>query len=413
MPLHTGTFDPEAACPLDGIRILDLSRIVAGNMLSMQLADFGAEVIKIEDPEGGDPLRDVRVRGVSVYWKVYARNKKSVAIDLREDQGRELLIALAETAHVFIENFRPGTLEHMGLAPAALHARNPELIIVRISGFGQDGPYRNRPGLGTLVEAMSGFSAKNGYTGKPPLLPSVPLADMVAGLYGASAVLIALRQREVRSGRGQVIDLPLLDPLFSILGPEAAIYRLTGVVPSRTGSRSEMVAPRNVFRTLDNFWIAISTSTQAMVERLFRTIGRPDMIEDPRFHTNADRVANAEACEAPIAAFISVRTLLETMDIFEAAEVAAAPVYGIDQFMADPHVIAREVVVELTDEEMGSLPMHAIVPRLSDTPGRLRRPAPNLGEHTAEVLMGVGCDATRLEELARGGVIRLFEKSIL
>src|SRR3954463_4401167 len=222
-------FRPEAACPLDGIRVLDLSRLVAGNMLSLQLADFGAEVIKIEDPRKGDPLRDWRTNNISVHWKVYARNKKSVTLNLRAPEGLNVLRKLVATAQVFIENFRPGTLEEMGIGPDALLAINPELIIVRVSGWGQDGPYRDKPGFGSLVEGMSGFAAKNGYADRPPVLPPLALADMIAGLYGAFAVMVALRSRDAngdggKTGRGQVIDLPLLDPIFSIIGPDAAIF---------------------------------------------------------------------------------------------------------------------------------------------------------------------------------------------
>ena len=400
-------FRPEAACPLDGIRVLDLSRLVAGNMLSLQLADYGAEVIKVEDPQRGDPLRDWRVRGASIHWKVYARNKKSVALALRQAQGLELLGKLIDTADVLIENFRPGTLEEMGLAPAQLHARNPKLIIVRISGWGQDGPYRERPGFGSLVEGMSGFAAKNGFADRPPVLPPLALADMIAGLYGMSAVLLALRHREVKGGYGQIIDLPLLDPIFSTLGPDAAEYRVTGEVRPRLGSRSATTSPRNAFCTKDGRWLAISASMQVMAERLFRAIGRADMIEDPRFRSNADRVRNAEACEAPIAAFILERTLADALAFFEEAEVTAAPIYDIDQFLADPHVRAREIVVDLPDDELGTVPMHNIVPRLSLTPGHIRMPAPALGEHTAALLGEVGCSAAELDALARAGIIRL------
>ena len=230
-------FEPNAAAPLDGIRVVDLSRLVAGNMLSLQLADQGAEVIKIEDPRTGDPLRAWRVKGLSLHWKVYARNKKSLALNLRPRAGRDALMDLLEQSQVLIENYRPGTLEEMGFGPDTLHARNPKLIIVRITGFGQDGPYRDRPGFGTLVEAMSGFAAKNGFGDRPPVLPPLALADMVAGLYGAYAVMIALRVAE-HGGKGQVIDLPLLDPIISILGPEAASYRVSGQKPQRTGRRS-------------------------------------------------------------------------------------------------------------------------------------------------------------------------------
>jgi crotonobetainyl-CoA:carnitine CoA-transferase CaiB-like acyl-CoA transferase len=399
-------FDPTAPAPLDGIRVIDLSRLVAGNMLSLQLADQGAEVIKIEDPEKGDPLRAWRVNGVSLHWKVYARNKKSLALSLRQPQGRDVLLDLVARSQVLIENFRPGTLEKMGLGPDTLHARNPALVIVRISGFGQDGPYRDRPGFGSLVEAMSGFAAKNGYEDRPPVLPPLALADMVAGLYGAYGVMVALRVVE-RGGGGQVIDLPLLDPIVSILGADPAVYRTTGERPTRTGSRSNTTSPRNVWRTKDGRFIAISASMQAMAERLFRAVGRPDMIDDPRFRTNADRVHNADACEAPIAAFIAARTLDENMRAFHEAEVTAHPVYEIDQFLDDPHVQARGIVVETPDAEAGSVLMHNIIPRLSATPGRLRRAAPALGEHTREVLRTLGYDDTRLAELLGQEVIGL------
>ncbi len=401
------SFAPDAEGPLKGIRAIDLSRLVAGNMLSLQLADYGAEVIKIEDPAHGDPLRDWRVKGASIHWKVYARNKKSVALALRKAEGLALLAKLIDTADVLIENFRPGTLEEMGLGPDRLQARNPGLVIVRISGWGQDGPYRERPGFGSLVEGMSGFAAKNGFADRPPVLPPLALADMIAGLYGMSAVLLALRHREVKGGAGQVIDLPLLDPIFSTLGPDAAEYRVTGEVRPRLGSRSATTSPRNAFRTSDGRWLAISASMQVMAERLFRAIGRADMIQDPRFRTNADRVRNAEECESPIAEFIARRTLAEALAFFEAAEVTAAPIYDIDQFLADPHVRAREIVVDLPDEDLGTVSMHNVVPRLSLTPGHIRTPAPALGEHTAALLGEIGCSRAELEALARAGVIRL------
>jgi crotonobetainyl-CoA:carnitine CoA-transferase CaiB-like acyl-CoA transferase len=405
MSIAAKSFEAGAMCPLDGVPVIDMLRLVSGNMVSLQLADFGADVIKIEDPKKGDPLRAWQTDGISVHWKVYSRNKKSVALSLREARGRELLLDLAATAQVLIENFRPGTLEAMGLGPDILQRRNPGLIIVRVSGWGQDGPYRDRPGFGTLVESMSGYAARTGFADRQPALPPTALADMVAGLYGAMAVLVALREVEVKGGKGQVIDLPLLDPLFSFIATEAAIYRLTGAVRERTGSRSETTSPRNVFRTKDGRYIGISASIQAMAERLFRAIGRADMIPDPRFRTNTDRVRNAEACEAPIDAFIAARTLAENMEIFEHAEVTAAPVYDIDQFMVDPHVIAREILVDLPDTQIGHLPMHNVIPRLSAPPGGLRRPAPALGEHTAEVLGALGLDRETIDGLVRDGII--------
>jgi crotonobetainyl-CoA:carnitine CoA-transferase CaiB-like acyl-CoA transferase len=398
-------FEPNASAPLDGIRVVDLSRLVAGNMLSLQLADQGAEVVKIEDPRVGDPLRAWRVKGLSLHWKVYARNKKSLAINLRPQAGRDALMELIARSQVLIENYRPGTLEEMGFGPDVLHARNPGLIIVRITGFGQDGPYRDRPGFGSLVEGMSGFAAKNGYADRPPVLPPLALADMIAGLYGAYAVMIALREVE-RGGKGQVIDLPLLDPIISILGPDAAIYRTTGEKPQRTGSRSLTTSPRNVYGTKDGRFIAISASIQVMAERLFRAIGREDMIDDPRFRTNTDRVRNIDECDGAVAAFIAARTLDENMAIFQAEEVTASPVYEIDQLIDDEHIQARGVLVEAPDDEMGSVLMHNVIPRLSGTPGRIRRPAPTLGQHTREMLVAIGYSAEQIAALATDGVIK-------
>jgi crotonobetainyl-CoA:carnitine CoA-transferase CaiB-like acyl-CoA transferase len=407
MSLPKKAFESKAACPLDGIRVVDMSRLVAGNAVSSQLADFGAEVIKIEDPGKGDPLRAWQTNGVSVHWKLYARNKKSVALSLRPVRGRELLLDLISTAEVLIENFRPGTLEKMGLAPAELHKRNPRLVIVRVSGWGQDGPYKDRPGFGTLVESMSGYASRTGFADREPVLPPTALADMVAGLYGAFATMVALRRVEVEGGAGQVIDLPLIDPLFSFIATEAPIYNLTQQIRPRTGSRSETTSPRNVFRTKDGRYIGISASIQAMSERLFRAIGRDDMIADPRFANNTVRVKNADETEAPIVAFIAARTLEENMALFEAAEVTASPVYDIDQFLADPHVQARGIVVDVPDAQTGQLTMHNIIPRLSETPGRLRTPAPEIGEHTAEILGQLGIAPAELEALAKEEIVGL------
>jgi crotonobetainyl-CoA:carnitine CoA-transferase CaiB-like acyl-CoA transferase len=407
MNVRKQNFESDAVGPLGGIRVIDMSRLVAGNAVSSQLADFGAEIIKIEDPGKGDPLRAWQTNGVSVHWKLYARNKKSVALSLRPARGRELLLELISTAEVLIENFRPGTLEKMGLAPADLLKRNPRLVIVRVSGWGQDGPYKDRPGFGTLVESMSGYASRTGFADREPVLPPTALADMVAGLYGAFAVMVALRRVEVEGGGGQVIDLPLIDPLFSFIATEAPIYNLTKQVRPRTGSRSETTSPRNVFKTKDGRYIGISASIQAMSERLFRAIGREDMITDPRFANNTVRVKNAEETEAPIVAFIAARTLEENMAIFEAAEVTASPVYDIDQFLADPHVQARGIVVDVPDAQLGEITMHNIIPRLSDTPGRLHSPAPEIGEHTAEILGQLGVAPEELEALAREGIIGL------
>src|SRR5688572_7730164 len=402
--LHKKAYEPAARGALDGVRVLDLSRLVAGNTLTQVLADFGAEVIKVEPP-AGDTLRGWRVEGVETTWKLYARGKKSLCLDLRREESRELLLAIAATAHVFIESFRPDTLEKMGLGPDVLLARNPRLVVVRISGWGQDGPYRRRPGFGTLVEGMSGFAAFNGFEDREPVLPPIYLADSVAGLYGASGVMIALREVEVNAGAGQVIDLPLLDPLFAILGPQAANYRLTGKVKPRSGSRSTTSGPRNAYRCSDGLYVGLSASTQKMAERVFHSIGRPDLVTDPRYRTNADRVTNAEELDTIIGAFVAERTQAENVAFFEAAEVTIGPIYDIRQILEDPHFQARAIVADYPDTDMQAFPMHAVVPRLSRTPGAIRAPAPRLGEHNREVLAAIGVDEPRYASLVAEGVV--------
>jgi formyl-CoA transferase len=389
---------------LDGIRVVDLSRLVAGNTLTQVLADFGAEVAKVEPP-AGDTLRGWKVEGIETSWKLYARGKKSLGLDLRSPQARELLLGLASHAHVFVESFRPGTLEAMGLAPQVLLERNARLVVVRISGWGQDGPYRRRPGFGTLVEGMSGFASFNGFADREPVLPPIYLADSVAGLYGAIGVMVALREVEANGGKGQVIDLPLLDPLFAILGPQAANFRLTGKVKPRTGSRSTNSGPRNAYRCKDGLYVGLSASTQKMAERTLRAIGRPELIEDPRFRTNADRVRNAEPLDAIIGEFIARRTQAENVAFFEQAEVTIGPIYDIRQILEDPHFQAREVLADYPDDQMQAFPMHAVVPRLSDTPGAIRAPAPRLGQHNREVLGWIGVDAARYAKLQADGVV--------
>jgi crotonobetainyl-CoA:carnitine CoA-transferase CaiB-like acyl-CoA transferase len=405
MPIPRQPFEPDREGPLRGVRVLDFSRLVAGNMLSLQLADFGAEVVKVESPGRGDTLRDWREAGVSVHWKVYARNKKSITLDLKAPEAPGIILDLAAHFDVLIESFRYRYLERLGAGPDALLARNPRLVVVRVSGFGQTGPYARRPGFGTLVEAMSGFAARNGFDDREPVLPPLALADMIAGLSGAMATVIAVRNVEVNGGRGQVIDVSLLESIFSILGPEAAIYKLTGKVRRRVGSASEGTSPRNVYATRDGGWVAISASTQAMTERLFQAIGRDDLNRNPAFKTNSERVKRRAEVDAIVGEFIQARTLAEAIEFFDKAEVTAAPVYDIGQFLDDPHVQERGIVVEAPDADMGEVPMHAVLPRLSATPGGLRRPAPALGEHTREIFARIGYSDERIETLAQKGVI--------
>jgi crotonobetainyl-CoA:carnitine CoA-transferase CaiB-like acyl-CoA transferase len=403
--LHRTRYRRDARGPLDGVRVLDLSRLVAGNVVSHVLADFGAEVIKVEMPGRGDDLRAWKVEGVSTYWKVYARNKKSITLDCRQARGRELLLRLVPTAQVLVENFVPGRLEKMGLAPAELHRHNERLIIVRVSGWGQTGPFAHKPGFGTLVEAMSGFAAMNGYADRPPILPPLATADMLSGLYGASAVLMALRHVEVSGGKGQVIDLSLFEPMLSILGPEAANHRLTGTPTRRNGSRASNTAPRNIYECSDGKFVALSASMQSMAERLFAVMGRPDVLDDPRFRTNTDRVRNNDAIDAIVADFIRQRTQADNLELFDRAGVTVGPVCDAGDLASHPYIVEREVLVTLPDPEMGELPMHNVVPRLSGSAGAIRSPAPDVGEHNEEIFGAIGVGRDELEELKRAQIV--------
>lgn len=403
--IRTSRYRADADVPLKRLRVLDLSRLVAGNILTHFLADFGADVIKIERPGRGDDLRHWKVKSISSFWKVYARNKRSITLDYRFDEGRDILLALVKDANILVENFIPGTLEKWDLGPSVLHKYNHQLIIVRISGWGQDGPDKEKPGFGSLVEARTGFASMNGYPDRPPVLPPLALADSVAGLYGAAATMVAVRSVEVSGGKGQIIDLPLFDPLFSILGPEAANYELTGKVTPRFGSRSIITAPRNTYRCRDGLYVALSASMQSMVERLFKAIKRADLINDRRFRTNSDRVKNNDDLDEIIAKFMANLTQAECLQHFESAGVTVGPVQDMEQIINDPMVNSRQVLLHMPDEEMDELPMHNVAAHLSETPGTMRLPAPKLGEHNGEIYREIGIKESQINALRRKGTI--------
>ncbi|MDA0342368.1 MAG: CoA transferase [Proteobacteria bacterium] len=405
--LQEQSFNPEAQVPLEGIRVLDLSRLVSGNMVTHVLADYGAEVIKVERPGVGDDLRNWTADGISTHWKVYCRNKKSISLDLRKEQGRDMLLTLAESADVLVENFKPGTIEKWGLGPEALWARNPAMTIVRISGWGQTGPWSHKPGFGSLVEAMSGFAAMNGFGDRPPVLPPLALADMIAGLYGAFSVMVAVREVEQKGGKGQIIDLSLFEPILSVLGPMSAIHSITGAIPPRTGSLSTTTAPRNVYECKDGKFVALSASMQAMSERLMRAMGRPELIDDPRFRTNTDRLAHNDILDGIVAAFMGARTQAECLEIFDAADVTVGAVADVEQLATHPYVVERGSLVSLPDADTpsGRIPMHAAVPRLSGTPAQMRTPAPDIGQHNDEIYGAIGISPGDLEKLKQQGVV--------
>jgi crotonobetainyl-CoA:carnitine CoA-transferase CaiB-like acyl-CoA transferase len=397
--------DPALRAPLTGIRVVDLSRLVAGNMLSLQLADFGADVIKVEAAGTGDTLRAWRethpdhADGFDGWWRVYGRNKRSLALDLRDAEAMGWLKRLVGTAQVLVESFRPGTLEAMGLEPEALHATNPGLVIVRLSGWGQTGPYRDLPGFGSLIEGFCGFADKHRHADGTPGLPNMALADMVTGLTGAFAVMAALREVEVRGGRGQVIDLSLLEPMLAIMGPDVTNAAATG----RPAETLKIASPRGAYRCADGGWVSLSGSTDGMARRVFEAIGRPGLIEDPRFATNAARIAHDDEVEAMLRDFFGRLDREAALALFRARGVTVGPIHDAVSLLRDPHVAARGVYVE--EAESGTV-MHAVAPRLGGTPGGLRRTAPRCGEHSAEILGEVGAKAEDVAALASRRAIR-------
>ena len=397
--------DPARQGPLAGIRVVDLSRLVAGNMLSLQLADFGADVIKVEAAGTGDTLRAWREthpdhpQGFDGWWRVYGRNKRSLALDLRDADAMGWLRRLIGTAQVLVESFRPGTLEAMGLAPEALHAANPGLVIVRLSGWGQTGPYRDLPGFGSLIEGFCGFADKHRQPDGMPGLPNMALADMVTGVTGAFAVMAALREVEVRGGSGQVIDLSLLEPMLAIMGPDVTNAAATG----RPAETLKIASPRGAYRCADGGWVSLSGSTDSMARRVFEAIGRADLIEDPRFSTNAARLAHDDEVEAMLRGFFGAMDREAALALFRARGVTVGPIHDAASLLRDPHVAARGVYVA---EDGAGTVMHAVTPRLSGTPGGLRRAAPRCGEHSAEILGELGAEAAEVAALAAKRAVR-------
>ena len=391
--------------PLEGIRVLDLSRMIAGGVAGMLLADFGADVVKVEQPGVGDPLRRWTSNGESYWWKVYGRNKRYITLNLKSEQGRALLQRLVPKFDVVMESFVPGTLERLGVGWDQLRAWNPRLVLVRMSGWGQTGPSAGRPGFGTLVEAASGFAAMNGEPGGPPIVPSFPLADMACALYATNAVMFALYDRDVHGREGQVVDVALFDSLFSLLGPLPAEYAALGTVRERNGSRSRNAGPRGCYRTSDGHWIAVSGSTPKMAERFLQSYGLGELLNDPRFASNEARVQNAEALDAAIAGAIATRPLADNLDIIDRHALTAVAVQDVADIEKDPHWRARQLLIDVPDGPT-AVRMHNVVPRMLGTPGEIRWAGGALGEHNEDIYRReLGLDPAEVERLQAAGVL--------
>ena len=390
--------------PLGGVRVLDLSRMVAGGVAGMLLADFGADVVKVEQPGTGDPLRHWTAEGQPLWWEVYARNKRFITLNLKSDQGRALLLRVLPRFDVVMESFVPGTLERLGLSPDVLLAHHPGVVILRISGWGQDGPGAARPGFGTLVEAASGFAAMNGEPDGAPIVPSFPLADATSALYAVNAIMFALYHRDVHGAPGQVIDLSLFESLFSLLGPLSAEYAALAKTRARNGSRSRNAGPRGCYRTKDGAWIAVSGSTPKMAERFLSAYGLEAFLADPRFATNEARVEHGLELDEAICEAIAGRTLAENLIVIETHKLTAGPVQTIADIERDPHWVARHLTVDVPNNG-GSIRMHNVVPRLSATPGGIQWPGGALGQDNERVYgeLGVSCDEQK--SLGSAGVI--------
>ncbi|GAA4910773.1 formyl-CoA transferase [Actinomycetospora succinea] len=390
---------------LAGLKVLDVATLFAGPLAATMFGDHGAEVIKIEHPRG-DPSRTHGAQrdGVGLWWKMLGRNKQAITLNLSSPEGQEVFRALAADADVVIENFRPGTLERWGVGWDVLSEANPGLVLARVTGFGQFGPYSSRPGFGTLAEAMSGFAAITGEPDGPPTLPPFGLADGVAALTTAFGIMTALRARE-QTGRGQVLDMAIIEPLLTVLGPQVIAYDQLGELQPRHGNRSSNNAPRNTYECADGRWVAVSTSAQSIAERVMRLVGRPELIDEPWFATGAERARHADVLDEAVGSWIAARDREEVVAAFEKAEAAVAPIYTAADVLDDPQYAALGSIVSVDDDELGPVRFQNVPFRLSETPGRVRTTGPRLGEHTAEVLARHGVDDARLAELRAAGAV--------
>ncbi len=410
MKASTASSETSAAEPaLEGLTVIDVGTTIAGPMAASFLGDFGAEVIKIEMPGRGDPTRQwaPKKRGVSLWWKVSGRNKKLITLNLGQSKGQDLLKRLIRDADILIENFRPGTMERWNVGYRDLVEINPGIVMVRISGYGQDGPYSHRPGYGTIAEAMSGIPSFTGFPDKPPTLSAFPLADAVAALFGAMGAMFAIYHRDVKgTGEGQYIDVSLYAPLFRLVESFVIAYDQLGVVKQRRGNRMEESSPRNAYETSDEEWVAISASSQRTFERLAHAIGRPDLPDDPLFADNPSRVKNAAQLDDILAAWFRQFCLTDALTVLDQNDVVAGPVYDIRRILQDPHYQAREDIVQIEDAELGTVQMQNVVPKMSKTPGDVKFAGLRLGEHNHEIYgERLGLSIEEIDRLQEEGII--------
>ncbi|KQM59809.1 CaiB/BaiF CoA transferase family protein [Agreia sp. Leaf210] len=392
--------------PLYGVRVLDISTLFAGPLAATFLGDFGADVIKVEHPSkpdasrGHGPAKD----GVNLWWKTLGRNKRTVTLNLGQADGAAVLLELVRSADVLIENFRPGTLERWGLGPDELLAANPALVIARVTAFGQFGPYSARPGFGSLAEAMSGFAALTGEPDGPPTLPPFGLADGIAALATSYAVMVALRSAEA-TGRGQVVDMAIIEPILMLLGGQITAFDQLGTVQPRTGNRSVNNAPRNVYRTADDEWVAVSTSSQSIAERVMTLVGRPELVDEPWFSSGHSRAQHADELDEAVASWVAARPTAVVLEEFERAQAAVAPVYDVRGILADPQYAALGTVQTVDDDELGQVKMQNVLFRLSETPGAIRFTGRPHGHDTEEVLDEIGITAEQRAALRERGIL--------
>ncbi|MCL6499614.1 MAG: CoA transferase [Firmicutes bacterium] len=395
--------------PLSGIRVLELGSFIAGPYCGQLLADYGAEVIKVEPPREGDAMRRWGValyQGRSLWWPVIARGKKSVTVDLRRPEGQELVRRLADRCDVLVENFRPGTLEGWGLGPDVLLERNPALVYVRISAFGQTGPYRDRPGFGAVAEAMGGLRYLVGYPDRPPPRFGISIGDTLAGMFGALGALLALREREVRVGRGQVVDVAITDAVLAVLESVIAECSVTGAVRERSGTVLPGVAPSNLYETADGRWVVVAANADGVFRRLCDAMGRPEWKTDPRYATHEARGAHQAELDQAIAQWVRSLPAEELLGVLDRHGVPCGPVYNAAEVLTDPHYRARGSLVEVDNRGVGRVTMQGPVPRLAGTPLSVPGPAPELGEHTDQVLQDLlGLSAEEVARLREAGVV--------